>query len=158
MSQKPSKRKTKSNPEKAHPALTLIETRPPSILSSIATDSYRLEFTLPGLPKIITNGNQGNWRAKHFGKKEWQIKTANMSRIIGIPYVPLTKALVTLIRYSSVEPDYEGLVASFKPILDGLVRGGVIIDDRMSVIGKPTYDWEEAPPRMGRIKVLVESA
>lgn len=70
--------------------------------------------------------------------------------------VPLERARLTLTRYSSVAPDFDGLVSSFKHIIDGLIDAGVIVGDSMKVIGAPTYLWEKTSPAKGRVKVIVE--
>jgi hypothetical protein len=66
---------------------------------------------------------------------------------------------VTCTRHSSREPDFENLAHSFKPCLDALtVRNGgapVLVDDSQEVIGQPTYLWEKAPPKEGRITLEV---
>lgn len=82
-------------------------------------------------------------------------------RVIGMCYAikpkwPLKKAKLTLIRYSSVCPDSDGLVSGFKHIIDGLVIGRVLVNDKFENIGMPTYLWEKAAPRGGRIRVIVE--
>jgi len=51
--------------------------------------------------------------------------TSDMARLIGIPTRPLTEARIELVRHSSVEPDYDNLVGSFKAIIDGLRDAGV---------------------------------
>lgn len=70
---------------------------------------------------------------------------------------PLAKAKLTLTRHSSTEPDYDGLVSSFKPCIDALIMANVIENDRMSNVGKPTYLWELAPRNKGHITIKVES-
>lgn len=124
---------------------------------------FRLEFTIEGLPKT-TNGNaRRHWRALHAEATLWKsrVGAAIESRFEvspGVCYPPgLKKAKLTLTRYSSSEPDWDGLVSSFKHVIDGLVLMNVIIDDRMSVIGQPQYFWVKCPPKKGRIKVEVES-
>lgn len=72
------------------------------------------------------------------------------------PPRPLTKAKLTLIRHSSRCPDYDGLVVSFKPVVDALKKCGIIADDSMSVIGKPTYEWKKIGVREGKIAVIVD--
>lgn len=74
----------------------------------------------------------------------------------GQPAAPLEKAKLTLERHSSVEPDFDGLVSSFKFIIDGLVDCGVLIGDKTSVIGRPDYQWVKASPKKGKIVVIVE--
>jgi len=71
------------------------------------------------------------------------------------PPKPLMKAKVTLTRFSSIRPDHDGLVSSFKHILDGLVEAGILHDDNYDTIGVPTYLWDKAPPGKGKIRVEV---
>lgn len=118
---------------------------------------YSLHFTLTGLP-LTTNGaraKQGHWRARHKADKGWKSEVWLACYQGGRPKAPLKRARVTLVRHSSSEPDYEGLVSSFKSVLDGLTEAGIIVDDNTSVIGKPDYLWKKAKPKEGRIEVLV---
>ncbi len=118
--------------------------------------SYRLEFKLMGLPKT-TNANIGSWRARHGRAKKW--KDAVVLATKGkAPANPLSRARLTLTRHSSVEPDFDGLVSSFKHVIDGLTEAGIIRDDKMSVIGQPTYFWQVTGRGSGFITVVVESA
>ena len=118
-------------------------------------EPYHLEFSLQGLPKILSNGSHSNWRVVHALKKKWKqavrVAVANLE-----PKAPLTKAKLTLIRHSSKESDFDGLVISFKPIIDGLKEAGVILDDKTSVIGQPSYSWQKAKMKQGKITVIVE--
>ncbi len=72
-----------------------------------------------------------------------------------VPAKPLEKARLTLTRYSSVEPDFDGLVSSFKHPIDGLIQAKVLENDKMSNIGVPTYAWEQVPPGKGKIRIEV---
>lgn len=73
------------------------------------------------------------------------------------PNRPYPKAKLTLTRYSTNEPDYDGLVGSFKWVVDALVKSGIIIDDKYSVIGKSDYIWEKVSKRVDqRIQVTIE--
>ena len=72
------------------------------------------------------------------------------------PEEPLKRAKLTLTRHSSQEPDFDGLVSGFKHIIDGLIFAKVIINDKTSNVGQPTYKWERAPINKGFITVLVE--
>lgn len=117
--------------------------------------SYVLEFKIPGLPKIITNGSQGSWRAKWAHAKRWQHSVFFEVKQSGY-VVCLAKAKVTLTRHSSREPDFDGLVASFKPVIDGLVIAGVLVNDKTDNIGQPEYRWEKTARAKGFITVKVE--
>ena len=117
--------------------------------------SYRLEFEIAGLPKILSNGSHSHWRVVHSLKKKWK----DLVRLhIGnrAPSKPLEKAKLTLTRHSSKEADFDGLVISFKPVIDSLTECGVILDDKSSVIGQPSYRWEKAKMKQGKISVVVE--
>lgn len=127
-----------------------------------------VEFEIAGLPKM-TNTSRVHWTKKMREAKKWKelvqgevhnylARKVFLSQFGGeFPFSALSKANITLTRYSSVEPDFDGLVSSFKHVIDGLKVAGVIIDDKASVIGQPKYLWEKAKPRMGKIKVRVES-
>lgn len=67
----------------------------------------------------------------------------------------MATARLQLIRHSQTEPDFDGLVSSFKPIIDGLVISGVLENDRSANIGQPDYHWEYAPPKAGKITVRI---
>lgn len=119
-----------------------------------------LEFEIPGLPKM-TNGLRVHWRAIQKERKTWKervaIAVAFEQKRAARPFITLSHAKVTLTRFSARPPDYDGLVSSFKAILDGLVEAQVIIDDNVTVIGQPIYLWAKAPPSKGKIKVRIES-
>lgn len=124
---------------------------------------YRLAFEIPALPELPQR------RLTHWAVKR-AADTWREAVVIAVgrrkPKRPLSRAHLTLIRRSSVEPDYDNLVASFKPVVDGLTRSrpnrkgeiirraGVIFDDKPSVIDRE-YRWEKAPPRHGSIRVEV---
>lgn len=71
------------------------------------------------------------------------------------PANPFKQAKLTLTRYSTKDPDYDGLVGSFKYVIDGLVNAGVIIDDKFSVIGMSEYKWVKCKKEEQRIEVTV---
>jgi hypothetical protein len=120
--------------------------------------SYVLELEIPGLPKR-TNNAQANWRAKYAEAKKWKRLVLNAVVFARKqPKAPCQKAQVTLTRHSSVRPDFDGLVSSFKHVIDGLILAKVIVNDNHDVIGVPEYLWEKAPPKLGRITIKVEAA
>lgn len=117
--------------------------------------SYVLEFELPGLPKTTNAIGRAHWAVKVREVRSW---TAAVMALIAHkrPLEPLSRATLTLTRFSSAEPDYDNLVISFKPVIDALVRAQVLTSDKPSVIGQPEYRWEKAKPRQGMIRVRVE--
>lgn len=118
----------------------------------------KIIFELQGLP-VRTNNAKANWKARYREATAWKKKVVNAVILNKLqPEKPFAKAKLTLTRFSSVEPDYDGLVSSFKHTVDGLIAADVIENDKMSNIGQPTYLWEQAPPGKGKIRVEVEAA
>jgi hypothetical protein len=127
--------------------------------------AYRLHFTLMGLPKA-TNQLLGAHRfTKHSNAKLWKKRVFEAIRNMDLPKKPLTKAKITLIRHNYRSLDYDGCVASFKPVVDGLcsikkngkvIWPGVLKHDGWSVTGKWDVDQAHAPKGIGYIEVIVE--
>lgn len=113
-----------------------------------------LEFILPGLPKT-TNGSKANWRAKMAEARKWKnavIICVSKDK----PDYPLSKAQIIYTRISSQEPDFDGLVSSFKHVQDGLIDVGIIENDKPSNIGQPHYRWIKGKPKKGAIIVRIQ--
>ena len=116
--------------------------------------AYCLILKISGLPKR-TNNLKGPWQVRMMEARKWK------SRVLfevgnRRPKTALTKAKITLTRHSSSEPDYDGLVSSFKHLLDGLILAKVIENDKMSNIGVPVYLWEKTKKGKGYITIKVE--
>lgn len=100
------------------------------------------------------------------GRKHWTHKKRETDLLKRLVYnqchthklinLKLHRALLTLTRYSSSEPDFDGLVSGFKHVLDGLVDAGVIVNDKPSVIGSPSYLWRREKPGLGYITVRID--
>lgn len=116
-----------------------------------------IQFEIMGLPKTINAAGRWHWALKSKEANYWK-KMVFLSVCSQRPIEPLKKAKLTLTRCSSSEPDFDGLVSSFKHVLDGLKEARIILDDKPSNIGSPTYLWEKVSPKAGRIKVKVEEA
>lgn len=101
------------------------------------------------------SGRSTHWRLKHAEAKHWKKEVA-IAVACKQPPAPLERARLTLVRYSSVSPDPDGLVSGFKHVIDGLRDAGVIANDRWENIGMPNYLWEKCAPKAGRIMVIVE--
>jgi len=107
-----------------------------------------------GLPKLPNELRWKHWAIvrKHDGEWHWAVYGA-VARDLK-PVAPLKRALVTLTRHSARQPDPDGNVGSWKPVLDGLVKIGVLEDDSAEHV---TLDcrWEKAAPRRGKITIVV---
>jgi Holliday junction resolvase RusA-like endonuclease len=117
--------------------------------------TYRLHFEVEELPKTINAQQSMHWRRKGEYVRAWH-RSVWLAVGARKPKAPLERARLTLTRYSSSEPDYDGLVSSFKPVIDGLIRCGVLKDDKYSNIGRSEYRWQKAPAKQGKIQVIVE--
>lgn len=118
---------------------------------------FVLAFAIAGLPKLQNQLLRGHWRVKHAHAVKWKAATVRAVFLNGgAPSNPLTRVRLTCVRVSSVEPDYDGLVSSFKPIWDGLVECGVLASDKRSVTGTPEYLWEKGRQGHGQVRVRVE--
>ena len=115
---------------------------------------YVLEFTLVGLPK--TPNSRQHWAEKMKHTRLWRDYSC-MSARRNRPPRPLTKAKVTYTRHSFTSPDFDNLVASFKPIQDGLIDAKIIVNDSFDVIGQPSFVWVKAPRGSGAVTVRVEA-
>lgn len=117
--------------------------------------SYRIELDIPGLPETVNQFYAMKLQKRMSRKRYWKDvvwKLVGKNR----PISPLERARLTLIRCSATRPDPDGLTSSFKHIIDGLVASRVLRNDKYENIGFPRYDWEPAPLRSGRCKVIVE--
>jgi hypothetical protein len=118
---------------------------------------YWLEFQVPGLPRMAnaSGRSRGFWVINN-ERKQWKAAVAGALAGRKKPDQPLKRAKVTCTRYSSSAPDFDGLVAGFKPIIDALVDLGILEDDSMKHIGVPTFHWEPVKPKQGCIAVTVQ--
>lgn len=118
---------------------------------------YRLEFVVHELPRIPNNGSHGSYWQVVQEKRKWE-KLIVFQIGLNRPPSPLALSKLTLTRFSSVEPDYDNLTASFKKIVDILRDQKIIANDKMGnfVGGKPNYLFQKTAPKNGHIRVLLE--
>lgn len=115
---------------------------------------YQLIFRLPYLPPM---GNVwGRINSFKRDKMNKQLYTIINAQACGLkPSAPLDRYRLILTRFSSSEPDYDGLVMSFKGIVDGLVQAKVLANDKLSNSGIWDVRWVKSKPKEGSIKVEV---
>lgn len=118
--------------------------------------NYSLSIEIPGLPKTINAIGRSHWAMKAREAQYWKqcVITFTFNKK---PSKPLQKARVKFTRFSSVAPDGDGIVSSFKHILDGLVAARILENDKLENIGMPTYEWEKAKQGAGKIRIEVFS-
>jgi len=120
------------------------------------TEPFKISITIKGLP-ALTNQRRVHWRKLQNESRMWKSQVISKARLNKLPETPLVKAKLILTRHSSSEPDYDGLVGSFKNCIDALVEIGILQNDKMSNIGIPEYKWEKAKPGDGKIRIEVEA-
>ena len=69
----------------------------------------------------------------------------------GLPPRPLERIRFETCRFSALEPDEDNLRASYKHVLDALVRIGVVVDDSTRHVELPTPRWQRIPSGRGRL-------
>lgn len=83
----------------------------------------------PSLNQLLSKG----WKFRHFSflkiKNEIKLKTSGY-----LPASPLKKFKISINRHATRTLDFDGFVASLKPIIDGLVMARVIHDDTWDLI------------------------
>lgn len=72
------------------------------------------------------------------------------------PTKPFPKVALTLTRYSTREPDRDGLAGSFKYVVDGLVKAKIIVDDKPSIVVECDYKWEKTKLAEQKIEVIIK--
>jgi len=116
---------------------------------------YKLRFEVNQLPPTQNAQLRGGWRTKHGNAKKWKKLVWDATIDKQKPRDPIKKARLVLTRFSSVRGDYDGRVASFKPVVDGIVECKILAGDTEDIIGIPEYLWEKTKPGMGKISVEV---
>lgn len=118
--------------------------------------AFFFEFTSSELPKTRNQLTYTNRYERVREKNKW---LSLVSLAIGPdkPEKPLNKAKITCIKRSSRVQDYDGLVSSFKYIIDAFVKLHIIEDDNLYVVPNPSYKWEKVKRKEGGIVVRVES-
>ncbi len=100
-----------------------------------------------------THGTKNRW-IKYRVSKQWKgatIRVASPYR----PDKPWKHVKLILTRYSSSQPDYDGLVIGFKHIVDGLVDAGILENDKLSNTGPWDCRWHKCKPKEGKIGIQV---
>lgn len=140
---------------------------------------YRLQVRLP----FATPTNASD--SKHYSARSSMVRKLSKAFSVLVPdrlrpEQPLRRAAVTCTRFSSVRPDFDGLVHSFKYVLDCTharrAKGGsnqghaggagrahiggrrsILLDDRWSVIGQPRYEWKAVPKQQATfVEIIIE--
>lgn len=118
-------------------------------------DNYRLYLRLEGLPQRVNQNGRKHWAVKAKEARFWRSLVESKVTLSMRPKYPLKQAKVKVTRHSSNCPDFDGLVSSFKHVIDGLMDASVIEDDNFGVIGMPEFCWVKAARGAGFIEIEV---
>src|SRR5262245_14819798 len=117
-------------------------------------EPYRLTLKFDHLPPMNTPATRRHWAAQAREARLWKLMVvAAVGR--RRPRQPLDRAHIRLTRHSAVEPDLENNAYAMKPLVDGLVRAGVLKDDGPGYATRE-YLWERAPRGRGFLTIEVE--
>lgn len=95
---------------------------------------YKLEIFIPQLPPTVNVFMRQNFRKRSRVFEEFYSYVYFVTKEQK-PKKPLRKCSLTLVRYGTKYLDFDGLVGSFKPVVDGLKYSEIIIDDNFGVTG-----------------------
>lgn len=120
------------------------------------SEKYSFSFTLLEMPLTLNEVMGKYWRTRQKNFKEIH-RLVHLHSVNNRPQNPIQKARITLTRYSSGTLDRDNMYFTFKPIVDGLVRAGVIIDDGFDQV-KELHPHQVKIKRteQRKIEVLVE--
>jgi hypothetical protein len=94
-----------------------------------------IEFSIPGrAPATMSPNARKSWHQKHADGSEYMQTVMLMAQAARTESEPWKRAHVTVTQRAVRLRDHDNFAASFKPGLDGLVRAGIIADDKPSVI------------------------
>jgi Holliday junction resolvase RusA-like endonuclease len=116
---------------------------------------YSLTFTINVLPITLNKALRGSWKKWH-GNFDVIQKIIHLKTIKTRPKVPIQKAHITLTRYSAGTLDRDNMFFTFKPVIDGLVNAGVIIDDGFNQVKELTPIQIKSKRKEARIEVHVQ--
>ncbi len=139
---------------------------------------YRLEVEILGVPMLPNRLGSKHWSVRSKHAREWRYKVKAHCMWAGRPDKPLELAKVRIDVYRKRLADPDGVVASIKPILDGLqphvparaavvgnaiapalIGAGIIADDRAAnfVGGKAEVNqYKTAKGERERVVIVVE--
>ena len=107
---------------------------------------FLISFSIKALPPLGNAQTRKHFRERMKDVEVWAIL---VKAAIGksIPKSPSPYCLLTLKRFSTKMPDYDGLVMSFKHVVDGIKNAGVLVDDNYAVTGQWDVTWAKVSHR-----------
>ena len=120
-------------------------------LANSNADKISLQFT--GLPPNPNEKSKKHWSANAIATKQWRYD----AKIIGLQAKAKVISGLALIHYhvslgDQRRHDYDNVLASFKPVQDGLVDAGMLIDDTIDYV-LPIVTFDRLKPRSFTIDI-----
>ena len=114
---------------------------------------YRLALELTQLPEAFNKVLRTHWKDRHSTNMSWYMF---ISCEVGLkrPPKPLKRARISIVRHAHRTLDFDGLVASMKPVVDGLVVAKVLSDDSWRVTGPWHVDQVFRPKDQGPLLTI----
>jgi Holliday junction resolvase RusA-like endonuclease len=95
---------------------------------------YSLTFEVFTMPLTLNEVMSKHWRTRHKNFETIKSEIAGSILQFKRPAAPLKKAQIYICRYSSGTLDRDNAYFTAKPILDALVREGVLEDDGFDMV------------------------
>jgi len=109
--------------------------------------------TIDGRLPLANELLRGNRWMRFRTLDQWKEWTVYACKAADVP--PLGKALVTLTRYApGKQPDFDGLVAGGKGVVDGIKQAGIMDDDDSSHL-RVTYLARPCPLGKARVELVI---
>ena len=113
-----------------------------------------IHLKIEAIPKSLNKKLRTHYHAANKEMKEWR----NLIRIVSaskLPPEPFSKANLTIIRHYYRTLDFDGLVGSMKPVVDGLIHAGIITDDSWKVLGQWNVTQQFRPKKDGPLLEII---
>lgn len=115
-----------------------------------------IEIKLEGLPMLPNKLRTMHWARRARECATWRRAAAYMAKkTLPESFKPYEQCVIFLIRASTSECDMDNGIASFKPLIDGLVDAGVMVDDGPTVVTQIKFGWEPAKRGSGHVRIEV---
>lgn len=109
---------------------------------------YKVDLSFQVLPKSLNRTLAAHWGRRYKTNNAWD--NIVWSQVHDrLPDAPLERARIKIVRHFWRTLDYDGLVGSMKPMVDGLVTAGVLSSDSWKVLGVWDVTQEFRPKKDG---------
>jgi hypothetical protein len=101
---------------------------------------YSTVFEVLTMPLTLNEVMAKHWRFRHKNFEAIKEEIAHNLIVLKRPLKPLEKASIEIERHSSGTLDRDNAYFTAKPVLDALVREGILLDDGFEMIKRITID------------------